>query len=210
MIRLGIIFRLWRRCKIVHPFRKYILQYNPLSEEEWKQIEKCLTKKAYKKGDLILESGKICRKLYFLEDGFLRFFLFKDGEKVTKFFTEAPYCFTSQRSFTNDIPASDNIEALKDSTVWEISKTDAFDLLKISNWSEFVRKLIQEVQFYTEQILEEAQNNTAEERYIKMIEENSYILLNAPLKDIASYLGIAPQSLSRIRKRYLKKNQKLT
>jgi len=186
----------------MHPFKKYISEYNPLSEQEWVQIENCLTRKEYKKGELILQSGKVCRKLYFLEDGFLRFYILKDGETATKFFTESPYCFTSQRSFTNDIPTNDNIEVLKDCVVWEITKTDAFDLLKISNWSEFVRKLIQEVQFYTEQILEEAQNTTAEERYIKLLEENSSILQNAPLKDIASYLGIAPQSLSRIRKKY--------
>lgn len=194
----------------MHPFRKYILKYNQFKLEEWEDVEKCLTRKEYKKGELILENGKICRKLFFLEEGFLRFFIERDGIDVSKYFTEAPYCFTSQRSFTNDIPSEDNIEALKVSIVWEIDKTDAFDLLKYPNWSEFVRKLIQEVQFYTEEILKDIQNNTAEERYIKMVEENDAILKNVPLKDIASYLGIAPQSLSRIRKKYWAKNRKLT
>ena len=91
-----------------------------------------------------------------------------------------------------------------------MNKTDAFELLRYPNWSEFIRKLIQEVQFFTEQILEELQTSTAEERYIKMVKENDPILLNAPLKDIASYLGIAPQSLSRIRKKYWLNNRKLT
>lgn len=194
----------------MHPFKKYITKYNLIGEEEWKQIENCLTRKEYKKGEIILEGGKICRKLYFLEEGFLRFFILKDGENISKFFTESPYCFTSQRSFTNEIPTEDNIEALRDSIVWEMTKADAFDLLRFFNWSEFIRKLIQEVQFFTEQILEETQNNTAEERYFKMVEENDSILINAPLKDIASYLGIAPQSLSRIRKKYWKNNRKLT
>ena len=97
-----------------------------------------------------------------------------------------------------------------DSVVWEMSKTNAFDLLKYANWSAFIRKLIQEVQFYTEEILIDIQNHSAEERYIRMVEENNHILTNAPLKDIASYLGIAPQSLSRIRKKYWSKNRKLT
>ena len=66
--------------------------------------------------------------------------------------------------------------------------------------ANLLENLFKKCNFITEQLLEEAQNNTAEERYIKMIEENSSILLNTPLKDIASYLGIAPQSLSRIRK----------
>ncbi|BFP43525.1 Crp/Fnr family transcriptional regulator [Flavobacteriaceae bacterium GF1] len=184
----------------MHPFKKYILTYQSLGLEEWEQIERCLSRKEYAKGEVILASGKICRKLYFLEDGFLRFYILKDGETVSKFFTEAPYCFTSQRSFANGIPTDDTIEALKDSIIWEMDKTDAFDLLRIPNWSEFIRKLIQEVQYFTEQILEETQNYTAEERYRRMLEQNSSILLHAPLKDVASYLGIAPQSLSRIRK----------
>ena len=76
-----------------------------------------------------------------------------------------------------------------------------FDLLRLPGWSEFIRRLIQEVQGYTEDILEEAQQFTAEQRYAKLLAENSIILRKAPLKDVASYLGIAPQSLSRIRKR---------
>ena len=194
----------------MHPFRKYILKYNQLSLKEWEEIEKCITKKEYKKGALILENGKICRKLFFLEDGFLRFSILQNGEYVSKYFTESPYCFTSQRSFTQEIPTEDNIEVLKKSTVWEMDKTDAFELLKYTNWSEFIRKLVQEVQFYTEEILKEIQNNTAEERYIKMVESNDVILKNVSLKDIASYLGIAPQSLSRIRKKYWASKQKLT
>ena len=194
----------------MHPFRAFIYQYNMLSDSEWTEVERKLSRVTYMKGELLLESGKVCKKLYFLESGFLRYFTYKEGEDVTKFFTEAPYCFTAQRSFTGDLPSQESIEAVVDSEVWEMSKTDAFVLLKYLRWSEFIRKLIQEVQFYTEQILDDVQNNTAEERYIKMIEQNDPILVNVPLKDIASYLGIAPQSLSRIRKKYWDSQRKLT
>ena len=186
----------------MHPFRRYLVNYTNLSQEEWLKVEGCLELKIYKKGQLVLEEGKICRKLYFLESGFLRFFITKEGLEVTKYFTAPPYCFTSQRSFTNAIPTNDNIEALEQSTIWEMTKEDAFMLLNIPNWNTFVRKLVQEVQFYTEQILEELQNKTAEERYIEMIEEGNILLEKVPQKHLASYLGIAPQSLSRIRKKY--------
>ncbi len=194
----------------MHPFKKYILNYSPLTEQEWQDIEQCLVWKVYHKGDILLEAGQVCRKLYFLETGFLRFFIYNKGNDVSKFFTEPPYCFTSQRSFTTNIPTEDTIEVLQDSVIWEMSKTDAFDLLRIFHWSEFIRKLVQEVQFFTEQILKASQNKTAEERYIHMLEHNDPILLNAPLKNVASYLGIAPQSLSRIRKKYWVDRQKLT
>lgn len=194
----------------MHAFRKYISNYTSISDKDWNTIAPCLQKRAYHTGELILADGKICRKLYFLEFGFLRYFINRDGEEVTKYFTEAPYCFTSQRSFTQNIPTNDNIQALEPSTVWEMSQKDAFALLELPKWSEFVRKLIQEVQYSTEEILEAVQNEKAEDRYKKMIAENDVILQKAQLKHVASYLGIAPQSLSRIRKKYFEDRRKLT
>ena len=194
----------------MHPFRKYISRFTNISGEEWKEVEKCLTRNQYPGGELILRSGKTCKKLYFVEEGLLRFFIIKEGLDVTKFFTLSPYCFTSQKSFTEEIPSKDNIETLQDSVIWEMSKSDAFDLFRYRGWSEFIRKLIQEVQFNTEKILEALQNMTAEERYIKMIETQNPILQKVPLKHIASYLGITPQSLSRIRKKYSKEGRNLT
>jgi CRP/FNR family transcriptional regulator, anaerobic regulatory protein len=183
-----------------HPFRLFIENYTPLSNEDWQLVEICLQKKIYPKDTLLVMEGKICKTLYFLESGLLRFFITKEGNDITKFFTEAPYCFTSQRSFTAQKPANENIETLEESIIWEMSHHDAFRLLENSSWSEFVRKLVQEVQGFTEEILEEIQTETAENRYRKMLETANPLLQKVPLKHLASYFGIAPQSLSRIRK----------
>ena len=91
-----------------------------------------------------------------------------------------------------------------------MNRSDAYDLLRLPGWSQFILKLIQEVQFYTEQILTKVQNKTAEERYVEMVEHQNPILQYAPLKYIASYLGIALQSLSRIRNKYWLETKKLT
>lgn len=194
----------------MHPFRKYILNYTHIPLEDWQIIEFLLTKREYRKGEVILEEGKVCKHVYFLETGFLRFYVNMDGEEVSKFFTKPPYCFTSQRSFNKSIPAKESIATLEDSRVWEITKSDSDKLLKLESWSTFTRELVQEVQFFTEQILVEIQNQTAEERYIKLVEGGSYLLEKVPLKHLASYLGIAPQSLSRIRKKYMEQRKNLT
>lgn len=154
----------------VHPYRSYISAFTQLKDHEWSAIEKCIVRKEYTANTTLLKAGEVCKKLYFIESGLLRFFIFNAGVDKSKFFTEAPYCLTSQKSFTEEIPAYENIETLEDSIIWEMSKADAFSLLTIPAWSEFVRKLIQEVQFNTEQILESLQNETAEERYVKMLE----------------------------------------
>ncbi|MEO0728251.1 MAG: Crp/Fnr family transcriptional regulator [Bacteroidota bacterium] len=195
----------------MHPFRTYINQYAALSQSDWEQIAACLTERSYSKGAILLEEGKICRKLYFLESGLMHYYVNRDGREVTKYFTEPPYCFTSQRSLTKDLPAGESIQAITDSRVWEMSKSDAFRLLdELPSWNTFVRTLIQEVQYYTEVILEDLQNKTAEERYAEMITERNTLLEQVPLKYLASYLGIAPQSLSRIRKRFYERKRKLS
>ena len=73
--------------------------------------------------------------------------------------------------------------------------------MEVKSWNTFVRKLIQEVQYFTEKILEEIQTETAEKRYEKMLKNEPLPLQRIPLKYLASFFGIAPQSLSRIRKK---------
>ena len=182
-------------------FRNFIQNYTTLTENDWIIISACFEKRIVEKGEIVLHEGKICRHLYFIESGLLRYFITKDGNDITKYFTEAPYCFTSQVSFTAEKPATENIQAIEKSIVWQTTLKQANDLLELKSWNTFVRKLIQEVQYFTEEILQEIQTETAENRYRKLIETNPQILQRVPLKYLASYFGIAPQSLSRIRKK---------
>jgi len=187
--------------------RKFIENYTSLPTDEWKQISVCFEKRVIDKDELILQEGKVCRHLYFIESGLLRFYINKDGNDITKFFTEAPYCFTSQVSFTGEKPATENIQAIEKSVIWQTTLKQANELLELKSWNTFVRKLIQEVQSYTEEILQEIQTETAEHRYEKMLQSNPILLQRLPLKYLASYFGIAPQSLSRIRKKIIAKNR---
>lgn len=149
----------------------------------------------------ILEEGKICKSLFFLESGLLRYFVLKDGKEVTKFFTIAPYCFTSQASFNSRKPANESIQSIEESVIWETSFKQNEELLKLESWNSFARKITQEVQFFTEEILEDLQSETAENRYRKLLQNQPELLNRIPLKYLASFYGVAPQSLSRIRKK---------
>ncbi len=182
-------------------FRQFIENYTPLPADEWRQIANCFKKRLIEKDELLLAQGKVCRHLYFLESGLLRFFIVKDGNDITKFFTDAPYCFTSQASFNAEKPATENIQAIEKSVAWQLNLKQTNDLLALKSWADFARKITREVQFFTEEILEELQTETAEFRYEKMLRDNPSLVQRIPLKHLASYLGIAPQSLSRIRKK---------
>lgn len=182
-------------------FRLFIENYATISDKDWKLVSACFEKRIIEKNAILLQEGNICRHLYFIETGLLRYFINKDGNEITKFFTEAPYCFTSQVSFTAEKPATENIQAIEDSIIWQATLEQVNELLELKSWNTFVRKLIQEVQYYTEEILQEIQTETAENRYKKMIKTNPQLLQRVPLKYLASYFGIAPQSFSRIRKK---------
>jgi len=147
----------------MNPFRLFINNYVSLSENDWKEIEALTQKEYLPKGALLLEEGKVCRHLYFLESGLLRFFVWRDGRDISKFFTIPPYCLTSQRSFNQKEPAKENIETLEDSILYKMRREDVILLLeKNPRWNQFARKLTQEVQFFTEQIYEDLQNITIE------------------------------------------------
>jgi CRP-like cAMP-binding protein len=185
----------------MHPFRAFISQYTYLSDIDWQAIECCLVREVVPSQTLLLEAGKVCRHFYFLESGLLRFFVWRDGNDITKYFTDIPYAFTSQRSFAAQQPALENIETLEECVLWRMTYDDTYRLLNRPNWSTFIRELISEVQLFTEEILEAIQTETAENRYRQLLETNAPIVQRVPLRHLASYLGIAPQSLSRIRKK---------
>jgi CRP-like cAMP-binding protein len=184
----------------MHPFRQFIQQYISLSDLDWQTISDFLIRCEVPKDTLLLKEGMVCRHVYFLETGLVRFFILKNGNDITKYFTEIPYCFTSIKSFSNQQPALENIETLEDCVLWRMSYKDSQHLLRLPTWASFTRLLVQEVQVLTDEILQEMQTETAETRYRQMLLNNDSLLQRVPLKHLASYLGIAPQSLSRIRK----------
>jgi CRP-like cAMP-binding protein len=185
--------------------KRFIEKYTSIPLNEWSEISACFEKRIFEKEEIVLEEGKICKHLYFVESGLLRFYINKDGNDITKFFTDAPYFFTSQVSFNTQKPAFENIQAIEKSIVFQISYKQSNELFRLKSWSEFGRKITQEVQFFTEEILEQLQTETAEFRYERMLKNNPKLLQRIPLKHLATYLGIAPQSLSRIRKKLQEK-----
>ena len=183
-------------------FRKYIASKVPLKASDWEVIREVAEEQVFEAGTMILEAGKVCRYLYYLNDGLLRYFDWIDGEDKTKFFTFPNQLFTSQQSFPAQVAAQENIQALEKSQVLAIH-FDPVQLLfeRVKTWSLFIRNIILEVNLDTESLLRASQNQTAEDRYKILLNDSPEYLQRIPLKYLASFLGIAPESLSRIRKK---------
>ena len=182
--------------------RGFIENYSKLNDNEWDRIETLFKKKIFNKNEIILEIGNVCRYFYFLESGLIRFYNYHDGNDITKTFTIAPYFFTSKISFRKQTESNEGIQALENIIVWRISYVDYKKLEGLNSWNIFIPKLLNEIQEFSEAFYLEIRTMTADGRYIKILEEYpKNVIQKIPLKHLSSFLGIAPQSLSRIRKK---------
>ena len=158
--------------------------------------------KNVRKNDFILSAGKICNEYMFLEEGYMRAFIYDyNGCDVTTnfYFKNQPVFDASSFFFRN--ASKENIQALTDCKGWVLNY-DTIDKLfhSIPEFREFGRlMLVKEFVSLKERMLSTL-TQTAEERYLKLIHNNPDIFQHSSLKNIASYLGITDSSLSRIRK----------
>lgn len=152
------------------------------------------------KQTLLVKSGKKDPYLYFIEKGVARAFCETDEEEVTIWFGEEGDHMFSYNTYVKNLPGYESIELLEDSLLYRISITEldrlyTFDL-DFSNWG---RKLAERELIRTEERLIFRQIVNATKRYELLMSQQPGLLLRAPLVFIASYLGITPVSLSRIR-----------
>ncbi|WP_159520642.1 Crp/Fnr family transcriptional regulator [Sunxiuqinia indica] len=195
----------------IEDFKDFLKTYITLPENDWNQIKAEFEPQVLKKNEMLLEEGSVCRYFYFFNEGLFRFCCNIDGEDITKTFCKAPYCFTSKISFRNQTPASEGIQALEKCVVWRITYEQYKRLEQIASWNTFMRKLMNEIQEFLENHLLESKILTAEQYYDKLLERfPADFMQKIPLKHLASFLGVAPQSMSRIRNKLHKKSKKLT
>lgn len=109
----------------MHPFKAYISLFSEMNDEDWKKIEPCLTHKIFQENRIILKPGSICKNLYFLENGTIRYFVLQNNEEVTTHQIQPPFLFTSANSFSQKVPSAEGIQALEESFLWIISREDA-------------------------------------------------------------------------------------
>jgi len=125
----------------MHSFKGYISLFTELSEEDWANIEPCLSHKIIQENRIILKPGSVCKHLYFLENGAVSYFTFQnDKEEITNQINP-PFLFTSVESFFQQIPSEEGIKAEEESVLWMISRDDVQNLMEIPSWKNFLSNL---------------------------------------------------------------------
>lgn len=174
----------------------------PFNKEGLAEFVNTFVKKSYKKGEIILKSGILENELRFLDKGIIReYYATNEKEKNINFYTD-PIFITDFSSFTNSIKTKKYQEALTDIELRVLSKEKFLDFTNQYNCGKlFIETIFQRIVVNKEN--EEFNHfvNTAEELYLDIMKNKPNWLLHIPQYHIASYLGITPETLSRIRKR---------
>lgn len=184
------------------PLLDYFGSMIPLSREEKELVKEKFHPHLYLKKHLALQEGKVCDHFIFVVKGCLR--LFKVDEKgnyhILQFATEN-YWILDLASFHKRTPSTLNIEALEETLVLRIRHEDLLDLyVKAPKVDRIFRVLLENHFMQQQERMGQLFSSTAEERYLSFLEQYKHLFNRLPNTQIASYLGITPEFLSKIRK----------
>lgn len=173
----------------------------PLTREEIKLVEEQFLTEELEPNTKVLEAGNRERYMYFLSSGIMRGFRNIDGKLVVEHLIDEQNFFTSIDSFTHETPSDENFETVTPCKLLKISKSNLDYLKKYSDkWNLIIESITNEHLNCKIDRVRDFQTLSAKERYLKLIKESPNLALNVSIENIASFLGMEPQSLSRIRK----------
>jgi CRP-like cAMP-binding protein len=187
---------------------RFIQQTISMKDAMANHIAQNFQPKEFAKGDFFVNAGKINNEYLFLENGYMRAFLpDTEGNEVTVNFYSPKSVVFEVSSFFQRVIAQENIQALTEAKGWVITFGELDNLFhSIPEFRDFGRAILVKGFISLKMRTLSMINKTAEQRYASLLKSNPDILQNAPLKYIASYLGLADTSLSRIRKEFSKKS----
>ena len=183
-----------------------VYQHPLFSAEDIKVIAKAHQKIEIAKGSALLKEGEIANEYFLLEKGIVRAFVhdYNNNEITTEFFVENEIVIVPASLFQRN-SSQENVQAVTDCVLWKIYFNDFQHLFhSVPGFSEWGRLWFTTQVFSLKQKSLDMVTETATNRYLKLLKEKPQIIQNAPLKQIASFLGITDTSLSRIRKDILK------
>jgi CRP-like cAMP-binding protein len=188
--------------------RQLLNTFSPLEEKDWLHIKKSLEQKLYKKGDFFIKEGQPCNTIGFLITGIARVYYLIDGKEITSYFNtdNRNILVCSFTSFLSRKPSFEIIQFLEDTELLVLNYDQLNLLYEKSPAIQRLGRLMAEHNYVLSmERIYSLQHLPAVERYTNMLKIYPGLLNQIPHHFIASYLGITPESLSRIRKDVSKK-----
>ncbi len=180
--------------------KKFIGKYVALSGEELEEICNKFESKEVKKNNYLLRPGETCKDLVFVQQGCLRLYYLKDDIEISVWFAFEHSSAIEIYSFISENPSNYFLQAIEDSEVLFLSKTELNKLYQSQpKMQEMMRNFWEDVILHLINRFTALQTDSAEKRYLDLLNKPAY-LETIPQKYLASFLGVTPTSLSRIRK----------
>ena len=185
----------------------YFEQQVSLSGEERGIIKKHIPVRVIEKHEDLLKAGEISSEFYFVIEGCIRLYYINNHEDKTGFFYTENDFVSSYESFTKRVPSKNNLQALEQTKVAVVTHETAYRILELFPKFEFLARIAmeQELSIYQE-IIAGFITSTPEQRYLYLQSTKPELIQRIPQYYLATYLGVAPETLSRIRKRIADKN----
>jgi CRP-like cAMP-binding protein len=171
------------------------------TEAELAMLAQHIRLSSLKKNELLVAEGTVENRIHYIVEGVTRSFFIRGGKDISFEFYFPGMFISSYASFLDRTPSAHSIEAFTSLTVLSIQHADMMQLYeKSKNFEHFGRIFTEELFKKTSERNRDLLSLTATERYMKLLEVHTHYVQAIPLKYLASYLNITPESLSRIRK----------
>lgn len=190
----------------IEPLLNYFESLIPLNKEEKEMVTKSFHPRLYRKRQYVLQEGNICTQLNFVVRGCLRMYkIDEQGATHILQFAVENYWINDLGSFHSEKPSELNIDALDDTMVLQINHNDLISLYKQApKFDRIFRVLIENSLVSLQKRLLQNISSTAEERYQSFLETYPHLVNRLSQSQIASFLGITPEFLSRLRNKLSK------
>lgn len=183
-------------------FYRFLSQFRDIPEAEFELICSYLQRRKAPEGTMLLEEGNTARELFFVVSGILKIVSVNEkGNEVIQFFIKENKFCTILYSFNNGVPAHEGIVAATAIDVLVFSRQRLNELFgKLPYFKGMVESITHQALMDKIKFRNTLMGEEATTRYLKFVSQQADIMLRVPLSDVASYLGITQQSLSRIRR----------
>jgi CRP-like cAMP-binding protein len=184
--------------------KKFINEYVQLPDEEMEDILSKFKKKTIKKNEFVLQEGETCKDLIFVQSGCLRLYYMQDDFEVSVWFALKHSSAIEIYSFISEAPTNYFLQAIETTEILYLPKS-ALNKLYDSHpkMQEMMRKFWEDVILHLLQRFTALQRDSAEQRYLDLLNKPE-LLQTIPQKYLASFIGVTPTSLSRIKKNIIK------
>lgn len=180
--------------------RELARKYSTMTLDELSLLESILIPMKFPKGELILKEGEVCHNIYYVDRGLVRLFYFKNDKELTEHLQVENNIVMSIESLFKERPTKLQIEALETSIIYAIPRQKLEEIaLHNGNIQILYRKILEESLIQSQIHADMLRFESAQDRYQKLFMMQPQIVLRAPMKYIASYLQMTPETLSRVR-----------